>query len=131
MPGVHVSSDVRNYYAHRMSSMSVRSLLHHLYPQLLALHDLEDDIALPDKSGRITIPSSMRNAHNFMEANGIYLIGALTMHWSYHSDIVTDNEEYMIFWVGSAVSPQLLNDLFGVDDVTAIDTHMVRYPEDK
>lgn len=71
----NVSSDVRNYYAHRMLGMSVRTLMQQLYPQLLALHDLSDDIALPDESGKITMPSLMRNSHVCMEAHGLYLIG--------------------------------------------------------
>ncbi|KAG6873179.1 hypothetical protein C0995_001789 [Termitomyces sp. Mi166 len=76
LKGLHVSSDVRNYHAHRMNSMPIRSLIHYIYPQLMALHDLEDDAALPydDGSNRIRIPSVMRSSHTFMEANGIYLI---------------------------------------------------------
>lgn len=31
----------------------------------------------------------------------------------------------MIFWVGASTSPQILLDLFGVDDVHAVDAHMV------
>ncbi|KAG6877304.1 hypothetical protein C0993_008729 [Termitomyces sp. T159_Od127] len=112
LKGLHVSSDVRNYHAHRMNSMPIRSLIHNIYPQLMALHDLEDDAALPSdsESTRIRLPSVMRSSHTFMEANGIYLI---------------DNEEMSIFWIGHSVSSQLLLDLFGVDDIMALNTKIV------
>ncbi|KAG6908005.1 hypothetical protein DXG01_006540 [Tephrocybe rancida] len=113
LKGLLVSSDARNYHAHRMNSMSIRSLIHYLYPQLMALHDLEDDVALPDEYGRTRLPSVTRNSHTYMEANGIYLI---------------DNEELSIFWVGHSVSPNLLLDLFGVDDVMLLDPHLARLP---
>ena len=72
-----------------MLSMSPRDLIYFLYPRLLALHDLDDQIALPfavedavdgetqSPMARIPIsmPSCMRNGHYFMEAGGIYLIG--------------------------------------------------------
>ncbi|KAG5352112.1 hypothetical protein C0989_003837 [Termitomyces sp. Mn162] len=82
LKGLHVSSDVRNYHAHRMNSMPIRSLMHYIYPQLMALHDLEDDVALPydDEFTRIHLPSVMRSSHTFMEANGIYLVGTLNTY---------------------------------------------------
>lgn len=59
-------------------AMSVRSIMHHLYPRLLALHDLDDTIALPDpKSGEIEMPSLMRDSYVFMSVDGVYLIGRL------------------------------------------------------
>jgi hypothetical protein len=84
-----VSPDVRNYYIHRMLSMSPRALIYFLYPRLLALHDLDDQIALPFadehnvdgetqapiEQTSIMMPSCMRNGHYFMEGGGIYLIG--------------------------------------------------------
>ena len=72
----NVSVDVRNYGAHRIRSMSIRALMQHLYPRLLALHDLEEDFALPHQAtGRISLPAIMRDSHIYMEANGIYIIG--------------------------------------------------------
>ncbi|KAF8636921.1 hypothetical protein AX17_003172 [Amanita inopinata Kibby_2008] len=109
-----VSADVRNYHAHRMLSMNLRSLVYHIYPCLIALHDLSDDIALPDpNTGKLEIPSPMRACHMFMESNGLYLI---------------DNEELLIFWVGSGVSPQILSDLFGTDDIMQLNPHMNQLP---
>ncbi|KAG6828348.1 hypothetical protein H0H92_008287 [Tricholoma furcatifolium] len=74
LKGLQVSSDVRNYHAHRMNSMPIRNLIHYLYPQLMALHDLDDEIALPDQYGRTRLPSVTRNSHMYMQANGIYLV---------------------------------------------------------
>ena len=52
--------------------------MHYLYPRLLALHDLDDEIALPKaETGDVELPSLMRNSHLFMSGNGVYLIGRL------------------------------------------------------
>lgn len=76
MKGRTVSADVRNYHAHKLLSMSVRSTVQSLYPTLLALHDLEDDIALPNPAtGTLSWPTQMRDSHIYMSAHGLYLIG--------------------------------------------------------
>ena len=80
-----VSSDVRNYEIHRLMSMGMRSLVHHLYPRLLALHDLDDRIALPREETlpdgtvitRISYPSCTRDSHFFMEPAGVYMVGKM------------------------------------------------------
>lgn len=61
-----------------------------LYPRMLALHDLDEAIALPqpvpaangtatDDGGevvmRIDMPGMMRCSYRFMQAGGVYLIG--------------------------------------------------------
>ncbi|KXN91832.1 hypothetical protein AN958_11651 [Leucoagaricus sp. SymC.cos] len=132
LKGRYVSSDVRNYSAHRFLSLSTRNLLHALYPRLLALHDLDDKTALPQTvtvdvpdpddsektvpqyfDERIQMPSLMRNSHFFMEAGGIYMM---------------DNDEMIIFWIGSSVSPPILQDLFGIDDFMSLDSRVHHLP---
>jgi protein transport protein SEC24 len=50
--------------------------MYHLYPRMLAVHDLSDSIALPHpETGFVKMPSLMRGSHIFMQANGIYLVG--------------------------------------------------------
>jgi hypothetical protein len=39
-----------------------------------------------------------------------------------------DNEELQVLWVGQSASPQLLLDLFGVDDIFKVDIRIVRAP---
>ena len=40
---------------------------------------------------------------------------------------VIDNEDLMILWVGSSVSPQVLKDLLDVDDIMHVDPRMVSF----
>jgi len=56
----------------------------------MSLHDLNETIALPDPvTGRIKVPSLMRNSHMFMGSNGVYLLGK-GLKPSYHSRQVAD-----------------------------------------
>ena len=63
--------------------MNPRTLMGYLYPRLLAVHDLDDRIALPqmvqNEDGtiveKILMPECMRDSYFNMEAGGVYLIG--------------------------------------------------------
>jgi hypothetical protein len=46
----------------------------------------------------------------------------------FNDNLDPDNDEMVIFWIGSGVSPQLLQDLFGTDDFISLDTRMVCSP---
>jgi len=110
--------------------------MYHLYPRLLAIHDLDATIALPHpETGVIEMPSLMRGSHVFMQENGIYLIGryserartkASELKKKQLLSHIADNEELQVLWVGQSASPQLLLDLFGVDDIFKVDIRIVR-----
>ncbi|KAI5888444.1 vWA-like protein [Schizophyllum commune H4-8] len=107
---VAVAADVRVYAAHKLLAGGVKEIVRRCYPRVMAVHDLEEGACLA-KEGEIVWPTLMRASHMFMEAHGVYL---------------ADNEELQILWVGASASPQLLLDLFGVDDIFAVDPRMVR-----
>ncbi|KAF8504416.1 protein transporter SEC24 [Russula emetica] len=110
----YIDPDVRNYYRHKLLGAGVRATMYHLYPRLLAVHDLDATIALPHpETGVIEMPSLMRGSHIFMQEDGIYLI---------------DNEELQVLWIGQSASPQLLLDLLGVDDIFKVDIRITELP---
>jgi hypothetical protein len=41
---------------------------------------------------------------------------------------IADNGEAMMIWIGNSVSPRVLLDLFGVDDINLVDPMMVGRP---
>ncbi|KAF9517526.1 hypothetical protein BS47DRAFT_1371371 [Hydnum rufescens UP504] len=104
--GGSIGSDIRNYDAHRIKWMGATSLLSYLYPRLIAIHDLDEHVGIPDlNSSWIPLPTPMRPSYLYMEAHGAYLI---------------DNGELTVLWIGAATSPQILHDLFGVDNLDEI-----------
>lgn len=55
----------------------------------------------------------MRNSHGWMVAEGAYLM---------------INGEIAMLWLGQAVSPQIINDLYGVDNFEDLDIRITRLP---
>lgn len=114
LKGGPVSSDSRATSRHRILSSGVSSLMSYLYPRTVAVHDLRSSIAFPDpRTGRLSLPAPMPNSYLWMEPDGAYLM---------------DNGFVTILWLGSSVSPQILLDLFGTDDLAALGPRISRLP---
>jgi hypothetical protein len=68
--------------------MGATSLLSYLYPRMIAIHDLDEHVGIPDlNSSWIPLPTPMRPSYLYMEAHGAYLIGGI--HW-------TDTLHYLV-----------------------------------
>lgn len=73
-----MTSDVRSHYMRRLKSYGVVSTMTLLYPRILAVHDLTDDVGFPAGSmGRLKLPSPMRASYGWMVADGAYLMSKL------------------------------------------------------
>ncbi|KAG8926225.1 COPII coat Sec23p-Sfb3p heterodimer component [Tulasnella sp. 418] len=112
--GSPVSSDVRSLDRHRILSMGVASLMTYLYPHVVAIHDLADHVGYPNANGKLALPWYMPASYEWMVADGAYLM---------------DNGAVTILWIGSSVSPQILRDLFDVEDWEDLGPSVSRLPE--
>lgn len=82
-----------------------------LYPRMMAVHLFPEDVGFPDERGQLVLPPLMRTSYSRMEPHGAYLV---------------ENGERAILWLGQAVSPQILHDLYGVENLDELDTRLVR-----
>lgn len=115
--GGNVTSDVRTFYMRQLRALGTGATMALLYPRMIALHTMADEdgfpIQLPDGGGvggRIKTPPLMRPSYLRMEAHGAYLI---------------ENGEMCILWIGSAVNPRFLEDLYAVSRLDELDSRMV------
>ncbi|KAM0787449.1 hypothetical protein ACM66B_003529 [Microbotryomycetes sp. NB124-2] len=114
LKGGPVASDVRMWHTRLIKSASVSSIVGLLYPRMLPIHMLSDEMGFPDERGRLRMPPSIRTSYARMEPHGCYLV---------------ENGELAILWIGQAVSPQILQDLYAVDSLEQLDTRMSTLPQ--
>ncbi|WWC65029.1 uncharacterized protein I303_107643 [Kwoniella dejecticola CBS 10117] len=114
LKGGNVTSDVRVHYMRQFKSLSATRTINLLYPKLLAIHDLNEKVGFPDEKGKLQLPQFMRASYGWMVAEGAYLLS---------------NGEVAMIWFGSAVSPQIIDDLYGVDNLQDLDVRMTSLPK--
>lgn len=113
LKGGVVASDVRTWAMRQLKSAGVPATVRMLYPRMLAVHQFADEVGFPDERGQLILPPLMRTSYSRMEPHGAYLV---------------ENGEKAFLWLGASVSPQVLQDLYGVENLDELDTRMVSFP---
>ncbi|GAA6050283.1 hypothetical protein JCM3770_002770 [Rhodotorula araucariae] len=113
LKGGVVASDVRTWAMRQLKSAGVPATVRMLYPRMLAVHQFADEVGFPDERGQLILPPLMRTSYSRMEPHGAYLV---------------ENGEKAFLWLGAAVSPQILQDLYGVENLDELDTRMSVLP---
>ncbi|GAA6061825.1 hypothetical protein JCM10212_001131 [Sporobolomyces blumeae] len=114
LKGGAVASDVRTWHMRHVKSAGVGATVRMLYPRMLAIHMFPDEVGFPDESGKLVMPQAIRCSYARMEPHGAYLV---------------ENGEKAILWLGQAVSPQILQDLYSVENLDELDTRMTTLPD--
>lgn len=114
LKGGAVASDVRTWHMRHVKSSGVGATVRMLYPRMLAVHLFPDEVGFPDENGRLVMPQAIRCSYARMEPHGAYLV---------------ENGEKAILWLGQAVSPAILQDLYSVENLDELDTRMTSLPD--
>ncbi|KAH8590875.1 hypothetical protein B0O99DRAFT_520657 [Bisporella sp. PMI_857] len=101
-----IPSDLRSAALCQLSTLPLPLLMQYIYPRLYSLHDMPDNSGIPDPdTGAIVLPPPLNLSSERLVSYGLYLI---------------DDGQTQFLWVGRDAVPQLLGDVFGVEDKTQV-----------
>ncbi|KAL9054192.1 MAG: hypothetical protein Q9162_004300 [Coniocarpon cinnabarinum] len=109
-------ADRRVYDMRSIKALTPAELSLHLYPRMIALHNLDPADGFPNERGHLKLPASMRLSWGRVEEGGAYLVDPATGP--------------VILWLHTQVSPNLLEDLLGpaVTGLEAVDPYLSELP---
>ncbi|KAJ6780897.1 hypothetical protein PWT90_05557 [Aphanocladium album] len=110
-----IPTDIRSAALCLLSTLPVPLLMRYIYPRMYSLHDMPDTAGVTDgETGQIVLPPPQNLTSERLTPHGLYLI---------------DDGQTQFLWVGRDAVPQLVADVFGVDDRTNIHVGKGRVPE--
>lgn len=110
-----IPSDIRSAALCLLSTLPVPLLMRYIYPRLYSLHDMPDNVGTPDgETGQIILPPAVNLTSERLVSYGLYLI---------------DDGQTQFLWIGRDTVPQLIVDVFGVEDRTQVHVGKGRVPE--
>lgn len=124
-----VPADHRAIALNNLSTLPIPHLVKYIYPTVYALHNMADGCGLPEEliivnpetgeeetttSANILLPDPLNDSKTSWENYGLYLI---------------DNSSELFLWVSGDVVPELVQDLFGTENLYSIPTGKTELPE--
>lgn len=101
-----LSFDVRAAALCLLSTLPVPLLMKYIYPRMYSLHDMPEEAGtVPPGEQYTLLPQPLNLNSTALEHHGLYLI---------------DNGQYQVLWLGRDAVPELIFDLFSVEDKSAI-----------
>ncbi|KAK0610484.1 hypothetical protein B0T17DRAFT_500599 [Bombardia bombarda] len=110
-----IPSDLRSAALCQLSTLPLPLLMQYIYPRLYSLHDMPVNAGIPDpETSQIALPPPLNLSSERFVPYGLYLI---------------DDGQTQFLWVGRDTVPQLLVDVFGVEERTQLHVGKGMVPE--
>ena len=87
-----------------LSTLPPAFLVPYIYPRLYALHEMTDEMGLPNEEG-IMMPPMMNLTSALFKTHGLYLI---------------DDGQVQFLWIGRDAVPELVQDVFGLPSLELV-----------
>lgn len=101
-----IPSDLRAAALNFLSTLPLPLMMQYIYPAFYSLHDMPDNAGVPNpETGAIELPPPCNLSSERIVPYGLYLI---------------DDGQNQFLWIGRDAIPQLLLDVFGIEDKTLI-----------
>ncbi|CAG8657181.1 5507_t:CDS:10 [Rhizophagus irregularis] len=107
-------TDARVHCMRLIKSIGVAESIVFLYPRLIPVHNLSDQVGYPNQYGKVKLPPLIRVSYDRLESEGAYLL---------------ENGHILIFWIGRQISSEFINNVFGVDSIEKINSKLSSLPE--
>lgn len=105
--------DARADAMNTMKTMPLDALMVHVYPRLCSLSGLTEDHVKEDKAKKTVIPHWLHSSAEKLQRNSVFLLNCGTE---------------LLIWVGQAVHPSQIQEIFGVADFQLLQDGMSSLP---
>jgi len=125
--------DDRWFNMHLVITADIPTTLGYFYPRLIPIHTLADEKLLDD----VSIPDQLRCSIEKFAENGAYILGKKKKQFLFLYlffvliniiFLCLENGVYMFLWLGMGLSQTFLSDVFGVQNITYVDTEHSAIP---
>ncbi|KAJ7625872.1 CPII coat sec24 protein [Roridomyces roridus] len=108
------TADMRAYVRALISSSSASQFIRYIYPKVYSLHNMPVEVGFIGEHGKLLMPAPLPLTSAWWEPHGLYLL---------------DDGHIVYLWVGRDAVPQLIVDVFGLENYQALQGGMVTLPE--
>lgn len=122
-------ADLRARALNDLGSLPLNHLIKTIYPTVYALHLMDDDCGLPKTSIDIDPETGEETTITSTEIKMPEPQNASNAGWQLYGLYLIDNGIELFLWVSGGVTPALVADVFGTDNLYEVATGKVELPE--